>query len=65
MESIPKKSGIYQIRTLVNGKIYVGSSVNLRARRNRHFSNLRRNEHPNQHMAFIGNMLTTLRHNFF
>ena len=48
MESIPKKSGIYQIRNLVNGKVYVGSAVNLRARRNRHFSYLRNNCHANR-----------------
>lgn len=48
MESIPKKSGIYQIRNLVNGKVYVGSAVNLRTRRNRHFSYLRNNCHANR-----------------
>ena len=48
MESIPEKSGIYQIRNLVNGKVYVGSAVNLRTRRNRHFSYLRNNCHANR-----------------
>lgn len=47
MESIPKKSGIYQIRNLVNGKVYVGSSVNLNRRRNVHFYKLRHNMHDN------------------
>ena len=47
MESIPKKSGIYQIRNLVNGKIYVGSSVNLNRRKNKHFYKLRHNMHAN------------------
>ena len=47
MESIPKKSGIYQIRNLVNGKIYVGSAVNLRARMQSHFGELKNNKHNN------------------
>ena len=47
MESIPKKSGIYQIRNLVNGKIYIGSAVNLRKRMHKHSSNLRHNKHCN------------------
>lgn len=31
------RGGIYQIRNVVNGKVYVGSSVNLINRRNNHF----------------------------
>ena len=50
MESIPKKSGIYQIRNLVNGKIYVGSSINLHVRKLSHFNSLKRNDHANQHL---------------
>ena len=48
MESIPKKSGIYQIRNLVNGKVYVGSSVNLHVRELSHFNSLKRNAHDNE-----------------
>ena len=48
MESIPKKSGIYQIRNLVNGKVYVGSAVNLHIRRKTHLYDLRHQKHPNQ-----------------
>lgn len=47
MGSIPKKSGIYQIRNLVNEKVYVGSAVNLRTRWHKHLSNLRHNRHCN------------------
>ena len=50
MESIPKKSGIYQIRNLVNGKVYVGSAVNLRARMQSHFGELKNNKHNNRHL---------------
>ena len=47
MESIPKKSGIYQIRNLVNDKVYVGSAVNLHRRKREHFTRLENNKHPN------------------
>lgn len=47
MKNMPKKSGIYQIRNLVNGKIYVGSAVNLRRRKREHFNRLKNNKHPN------------------
>ena len=48
MESIPKKSGIYQIRNLVNGKVYVGSSVNMYDRWCEHRSELKHNRHHSQ-----------------
>jgi group I intron endonuclease len=38
-------SGIYQIKNLVNGKVYIGSSVNIKARWNTHKSSLRKNLH--------------------
>lgn len=40
-------SGIYTITNLFNNKIYVGYTINLRARRNEHFSSLRNNKHTN------------------
>ncbi len=43
-------SGIYQIRNLVNGKVYVGSAVDIRHRRNCHFSDLRKNIHCNDYL---------------
>lgn len=43
-------SGIYQIRNIVNGKVYVGSSVNLRKRKNGHLSTLRNNKHSSTHL---------------
>jgi plasmid stability protein len=43
-------SGIYQIRNLVNGKVYVGQSANLWKRRYEHFSMFRNNKHPNKHL---------------
>ena len=47
MQDIPKNSGIYQIRNLINGKVYVGSAVNLRKRMHKHLSSLRHNKHCN------------------
>lgn len=44
------KSGIYIIKNLVNNKVYVGQSINLRRRRNNHFRQLRKNTHCNQHL---------------
>jgi group I intron endonuclease len=44
------KSGVYKILNLINGKIYVGSSVKLKNRRKRHFYELRHNRHGNDHL---------------
>ena len=40
-----KGSGVYQIRNLVNGKVYVGSAVNFSGRKKEHLSKLRRGLH--------------------
>jgi group I intron endonuclease len=42
-----KISGIYQIKNLINNKIYIGSSYNINARMGQHFSNLKHNKHAN------------------
>jgi len=47
---IPRASGIYQIRCIPTGKIYVGSAVNMRARWIRHRWELRRSIHGNEHL---------------
>jgi group I intron endonuclease len=41
------KSGIYCIENTVNGKKYIGSSIDMFKRKNRHFSELRNNKHKN------------------
>lgn len=46
--SVPKVSGIYQILCITNGKVYVGSGVNLQDRWHNHQSELRRGNHHNQ-----------------
>jgi group I intron endonuclease len=45
-----KKQGIYCITNNVNGKKYVGSSVELDKRWKRHLSSLNRNVHKNAHL---------------
>jgi group I intron endonuclease len=47
---IPDAAGVYQIRCKRNGKIYVGSAVNLRARWDNHRRDLRRGSHCNPYM---------------
>lgn len=45
-----RKTGVYQIVNLVNGKCYVGSSVQVESRIFKHLAFLRRGEHPNAHL---------------
>jgi len=49
-----KQSGIYQIRNLITGDLYIGQSINLMNRKGQHFSCLRlnRNNHPHLQNAF-------------
>lgn len=47
---IPRSCGVYQITCIVNGKIYVGSSVNMRVRWTRHRLRLTDGRHPNPHL---------------
>jgi len=42
--------GIYAIEHIPTNKMYVGSSIDFRVRRNQHFSDLRRNRHTNLHL---------------
>lgn len=42
-----KIQGIYKITNIVDGKFYIGSSVNLKNRLANHFSKLRNNKHSN------------------
>jgi len=49
-------AGIYKITNTVNGKIYVGSSINLHRRSIEHFWELRKKQHSNQHLQNSFNM---------
>lgn len=42
--------GIYKIINVVNNKFYVGSAVDLKRRKARHFSELRNGKHNNRHL---------------
>lgn len=50
MKDPPRASGVYQIRCLPNGKIYIGSAVDLRRRWEQHRGKLRRGSHHNVHL---------------
>ena len=47
--------GIYKIINVVNNKFYVGSAVDLKRRRTRHFSELRTGKHSNAHLQAAWN----------
>jgi group I intron endonuclease len=42
--------GVYKIKNLIDGKVYVGSSVNIENREYKHFWMLNRGTHDNQHL---------------
>lgn len=48
MENI--KSGIYKITNIINNKIYVGSTVNFKRRKQKHFYALENNKHDNNYL---------------
>lgn len=50
MVKLPSKSGIYQIVHLSSGKMYIGSSHDMRKRQVAHLYLLRKKEHPNRHL---------------
>jgi group I intron endonuclease len=43
-------SGIYMIKNLVNGKVYIGKTKNLYRRRHQHFQELKKNKHLNNYL---------------
>lgn len=47
---LPKTSGIYKITNIVNGKCYVGSSINIRKRCREHVIRLLSKTHPNSYL---------------
>lgn len=49
-QPLPPSPGVYQIRNLVNGKVYVGLTVNLKNRWYGHKKDLRKGVHCNPHL---------------
>lgn len=47
---IHKLPGIYEIRCTPSGKVYIGQTMNLNRRQQKHWSTLRRGMHPNRHL---------------
>ena len=45
-----KPSGVYQVKNLANGKVLLGSSLNLEGLLNRNRFTLRNNSHPNKEL---------------
>src|SRR5262245_3394078 len=45
-----KLSGIYTIRNLITGAVYVGQTINLKDRREHHFGLLSKGKHPNRRL---------------
>jgi group I intron endonuclease len=50
------KPGIYRIVNRVNGKVYYGSSINLKQRESSHYSDLKYNRHGNYHIQNAYNL---------
>jgi len=50
-----KQSGVYLIRNIVNGKVYVGSSVNIAVRWSGHRNQLRKGKHTSRHLQSAWN----------
>lgn len=52
---LPNKSGIYQIKNLINNKIYIGSSKSMMKRKRSHLDTLRRNIHHSRKLQLSWN----------
>lgn len=60
----PKQSAIYCILNLVNGKVYVGSAVNVNNRWASHKSKFKKNKHVNVYLQRAWNKYTELAFEF-
>ena len=55
MEVMQNRSGVYFIKNIIDNKIYIGSSQNLRKRKNSHLCKLRKNKHHCSHLQYAFN----------
>ncbi len=53
------KSGVYQIRNLINGKVYIGSAKRFKERGKDHLRSLERGKHHNKHLQASWNKYGT------
>lgn len=60
----PSKSAIYGILNLVNGKIYIGSAVEVLNRLRTHKSRLNLNKHPSKHLQGAYNQYSSFAFEF-
>lgn len=58
------ESGIYKISNPLNNKIYIGSSININRRWERHKNTLKRGVHPNIHLQRSFDKLIKVNENF-
>jgi len=59
---VPSKSGIYLIRNLINGKVYIGQTINIKQRIRQHINKFKRGKHYNSY--FQASMDKYGMHNF-
>lgn len=50
-KKIPAKAGIYRIRNILNGRVYVGSTINLKTRLRNHLAMLKAGRHSNSFLS--------------
>lgn len=50
MINVPHVPGIYQIRNIVNGHVYIGSSIDMHRRHKEHMLDLKQNKHGNSYL---------------
>lgn len=50
LKHLPKSPGVYKIKCITTGKIYIGSAVNIYDRCGQHQRKLRRGKHHNEHL---------------
>ena len=55
LKHMPHTSGVYQIKCISNGKIYIGSAMDIHDRCEHHRSSLRRGDHRNAHLQAAWN----------
>lgn len=60
----PSKSAIYGILNLINGKIYIGSAVEVLNRLRTHKARLNLNKHPSKHLQGAYNQYSSLAFEF-